>query len=316
MSFRLKKKSAASIPTPATDKAEFFMDVDGVLKKKDDAGVVTGIEAGSLNIEPLPSINIVEVSQFDELPLYSQTFSANRKITRQDLLAFRPEFLEVKSHDFIADLSGGLAIVVSGTGASGQSGTYGIDGSERAKGVLQIDTGTTATGRATVCSGATATTAASPIFCDANELCRVGFRLAPEVLSTSLETFTLMVGFGTLGLSAAGLPTNGVLFRYTDALNGGRWEFLSRVDGSTADSFDTGVLCSASYDILEIEFDSTSARGYIDGNLVATIPIANCPTGSARPFGFGAKIEKSVGTTQRNLSLDYYYFHMLRSAAR
>lgn len=316
MSFRLKKKSAASIPTPATDKAEFFMDVDGVLKKKNDAGVVTGIEAGSLNIEPLPSIGLVEARDLDELPLYSQTFSANRKITKQNLLAFRPEFLEVKSHDFITDFSGGLAIVANGSGASGQAGTYGIDGSERAKGVLQIDTGTTATGRATVCNGATTTTGANPIFCDANELCIMGFRLAPEALSTSLESFTLMVGFGTFGLSGAGLPNNGVLFRYTDALNGAKWEFLSRVDGSTADSFDTGVFCTASYNIFEIQFDSTSARGYIDGNLVATIPIANCPTGSARPFGFGAKIEKTVGTTQRNLSLDYYYFHMLRSAAR
>lgn len=315
MSFRLKKKAAASIPTPETDKAEFFMDTDGVLKKKNDAGVVTGIEAGSLNIDSLTQALAIGVTPRDQVPIYSETLSANRKLRIQDLIAFNPDFLAANWSDFIIDFNGSLSIVVSGTAASGQAGTYGIDGSERAKGVLQLDTGTTSTGRATACSGS-GTTATSPLFCDANELCRVGFRLAPEALSTALETFTVLVGFGTLGLSAAGLPTNGVFFRYTDALNGGEWEFISRVDGATADAVDTNVVASASYSTFVIEFDSTSARGYIDGNLVATIPIANCPTGSARPYAPGAKIEKSVGTSQRNLSLDWYFFHMLRSAAR
>lgn len=315
MSFRLKKKAAASIPTPETDKAEFFMDTDGVLKKKNDAGVVTGIEAGSLNIDSLTQAAAIGISPRDQVPIYSESLAANRKVRIQDIIAFNPDFLAANWSDFVVDFNGALSVIVSGTGASGQSGTYGIDGSERAKGVLQIDTGTTFTGRAAACSGS-GTAATSPLFCDANEMCRMGMRLAPEVLSTSLETFTVLVGFGTLGLSAAGLPTNGVFFRYTDSLNGGEWEFLSRVDGATADAVDTNVLATASYQIFSIEFDSTSARGYIDGTLVATIPIANCPTGSARPFGFGAKIEKSVGTSQRNLSLDWYYFHMLRSAAR
>lgn len=311
MSFRLKKKAAASIPTPDTDKAEFFLDTDGVLKKKDDSGVVTGIEAGSLNIDSLTQLYAVGTSPLDQFPMYSPSLAANRKIRLQDILAFNPDFIESKSSDFIADFNGQLTVTTSGSGASGQAGTYGIDGSERAKGVLQIDTGTTATGRATAGNGTT-----SPIFNDSNEMCRVGFRLTPEVLSTGVETFTIFAGFGTAGLQAAGLPANGVFFRYTDSLNGGEWEFLSRVDGATAGAVDTNVLASASYAILSIEFDSTSARGYIDGNLVATIPIANCPTGSARPFGFGAKIEKSAGTTQRNLSLDWYYFHLLRTAAR
>lgn len=248
----------------------------------------------------------------DLIAVYDTSAATHKKITLKDFLAQRRSFIDqsyVEADDFIKDQLGGLTGVGAGTGNSTQIGTYGHDTTENAIGISQTDTGTTATGRRLVSSelGALMSTLARY---------RFGTRIAIEQLSTILDTFTVYIGFQDT--SASGNPTNGAFFRYTNGTNGGRWEAVTNKTGGTLTAIDTGVAADVLYSIFEIEIaaDGASVKFYINGALVATattnIPVA----ASNQTFGYGWKIEKSLGITQMNLSADWYYFEMERSSAR
>jgi hypothetical protein len=214
--------------------------------------------------------------------------------------------------DFIQSTLGDLTATVTGTGASAQVGTYGINSSENAQGVLQSDTGTTAAGRAGVGS-----VSVNHIWNRSSQKLFFGARLALENLSvTGVDAFSVRAGFGNTIPTLAGDPINGAFFRYTDSVNGGRWECVSAKAGllSVADS---GVFADVNYSVFEIEMDVSSIKFYINGNLVhtETNPL-NIPILPSEAFGFGWKIEKSVGLNQRNLSADWYYVGHVDSGDR
>jgi hypothetical protein len=197
--------------------------------------------------------------------------------------------------DFIQSTLGDLTASVSGTGASAQVGNYGINASENAQGVLQVDTGTVATGRAGVGSAVS------------NHMWnRAG--LALEALSVNgVDAFTVRAGFGSTMPTGAGDGLNGALFRYNDAVNGGRWECVS-IKAGAVKAVDSGVAADINYSVFEIEMSQTQIRYFINGNLVHTeTESLFIPSLASETFGFGWKIEKSVGANQRNLSADWYY---------
>ena len=60
-----------------------------------------------------------------------------------------------------------------------------------------------------------------------------------------------------------------------------------------------GIFCNGNWTNIEF-FYSVDGQTWVIGNTHTT----NIPTGSSRTFGFGTKIQKSVGTTARLMSLD------------
>lgn len=213
--------------------------------------------------------------------------------------------------DFIQSTLGDLTASIAGTNASAQAGNYGIDLSEKAQGVLQVDTGTTATGRAGV--GAASI---NHIYNAANTVLYFGARLALEALSTTgIDQFSVRAGFLN-SLLGAGDGTNGAFFRYTDSVNGGRWQCCS-VKSNVLIAADSGVIADTQYAVFEIEMTDVAIRFYINGTLVYTeVAAINIPVLPTETFGFGWKIEKISGLNQRNLSADWYYVGHVANAER
>lgn len=251
------------------------------------------------------------LSSSDFLGIYDTSATTTKKMSAKDFLAQRTSKVDVanaEGDDFVKDSLGALTAAGAGAGNSTQSGTYGQDTTSHAIGISQSDTGTTATGRRTVSTNLSSLMATLARY-------RNVWRIALEQLSTVTDTFTAYVGF--MDNSAAGDMNNGAYFRYTNAVNGGKWEAVTAKAGVRT-ATDTGTLATINYANLSVEIseDGTQALFYIAGVLVAT-NTTNIPTAtSAQTFGYGYKIEKSVGTTQCNISADWYYYEQERTSAR
>lgn len=197
-----------------------------------------------------------------------------------------------------------------GAGASVAQGdaantSTGLNSTQKAIGVLQLQTGTATTGRAYAGIGRPDTFGGATRFGD-NEL-RGGIRLTMPLLSTGTETFTHYLGFIDIGSAN---PNNGLFFRGTDSVNGGRWEFC-RANGGTTVAADTGVTITADpsvgdYHEFEIVVNKTAtlATFYIDG-----VSVGSVSTGITTFNGlcFGVNMLKSGGTTNRLCFLDGVY---------
>lgn len=247
----------------------------------------------------------------DQLAIYDTSATTHKKISLKDFLSQRARLQDtasVISDDFIVTNNGGLTETGAGTGNSTQAGSYGLDTTENAIGISETDTGTTLTGRRTVASQLNGILATTAKF-------RFGARHALNQLSTVTDTFTVYLGF--LNGTASGDPTDGCFFRYTNGVNGGRWQAVTRRD-ATETATDTGISADTLYSIFEIEISENGSNVYfyINGTLVATntTNIITAVIGDA--VGYGWKIEKSVGLTSVAHSTDWYYFEIYRTNAR
>lgn len=244
---------------------------------------------------------------------YDTTLLAHRKATKAQLLARNPDLLHNEWSDFIITTIGGLTALNAGTGSSAQAGTYGQDNAENCKGVVQYDTGTTSTGRAGL-----GTSTTNPMFLQTSDFYRLQFRAAAEVLSvTGTEAYSWYPCAFTSATNATGFGNSFAGFFYREDENGGRLQFIVFSGGVLQTSVDTGFPLDIDYHIYEVTLDgaTNTARGYIDGNLVATVS-AGLFSGPTETFGFISKAEKRTGTTQRNFDLDWYNFEYYRSGAR
>mgnify|MGYP002777140876 CR=1 FL=1 len=255
---------------------------------------------------------ILNIKPNTQILVYDADTQSFRKVSGINFspLAVQNRFATYDEDEFAGTTTAGKLnwnVNTNGTNASGQSGTYGVNGSERAYGVLQLDTGTTSAGRATL-----------------NRLInqvQIGYayyeqvwRLALEALSTGAERF--LVTFGFIDNTGAGDHSDGVYFRYSDNLNGGQWQCVARQAGVEA-VVNTSVAANTIYNIFKIEINTTGTQAdfYINDVLVASLT-SNLPTTQGQFTGIGAKIEKSIGTTQRNLSIDYYTQKVLWNIGR
>ncbi len=200
--------------------------------------------------------------------------------------------------DFMA-LTGVYGTIVSGTGASGQTGAYGVNATERANGVYQVDTGTTATGRASI--GSVATNHIVPRQGPALFLARV----AVEALSDETNRFQVFAGFHD-GMSGANV-VDGIYWAYRDDVNAawlrGSSAASTRTESASGATVDTtyiwlGIFCNADWTRADYFYSTDSAAWTIDGSNSANMP------SNSQLVGVASQIVKSVGTTQRNLSLD------------
>jgi len=309
------------VPNPAAGTFFFGVDAtDGHFKVQNSAGVVVDYQSGASYSDPdavaaIDAAIIAAIAENDPASddfVYLRDVSAStfKKASKRSLQKLDMDFLFQLASDFWGTVSGEFTQFISGTGASVQTGTYGQDAINNAVGVTQVDTGTTATGRAGL------GTVSGAIWRPTLAAYKARFRVALEAVSSVVETFVARIGMGDF-FSGAGDGTNGLFFSYTDLVNGGRWLAVSRVAGVTVASVDTGISPDLDYHVYEVQLDSDgqNARFYIDGVLVATISSPNLP-GVANAMGAGTKIEKTVGTSQRNMSHDWIALSAERSAVR
>lgn len=177
----------------------------------------------------------------------------------------------------------------SGTGAA--IGQIAI-GSLNALGIYSLDLGTTTTGR---CALYSSTNNAAINVQLGKGRARFQAKAAIHTLSNGTDTYSTRIGFYD-GLAAE--STDGVFFRYTDSVNSGKWQAVTRSNG-TETATDTGVTAVAdTWQRFEIDVNAagTSVVFRIDGATVAT-NTTNIPTGTGRDFGYGAMSLKSAGTT-------------------
>lgn len=312
--------AAANVPIPPSGEVILFFDLSNSnrLSRKDSSGVVVDLQSGAsyTDAEAVAAV----AAAIDAAPDKSDLDLTDRILVNDGGVFFQAkkneflrrgmeQFFNIFS-DFLGSVVGDFLAYQSGAGASSQSGAYGNDLVERAIGVTQSDTGSTATGRAGI--GLASPASLRPTVARY----RYKGRHAIEAISTPTETFTVRIGL-TDSYLGSGDGTNGIYFRYTDLQNGGRWECVSRVAGVEVQAVDSGVAPDLDYHVYQIDLNEagTVAEFRIDGALVGTINAPLLP-GGANAISAGFKIEKSVGTSQRNLSSDYMYFELERSADR
>lgn len=217
--------------------------------------------------------------------------------------------------DWIGSVAGGSnniamgwAVLVSGTGAAWAFTQYGSDNTEHAIGAIEVQTGTTNAGMSVLSKGS------ANFSLGRGNTFKLRMRSALKNLSDGTERYTVYQGFGDSIGSVE--HTNGAYFRYSDSVNGGRWQAVVR-DGGVETSADTGVAADLLYSIFEIRVNSgaTSVAFYINGVLVATLA-ANIPSGATDYLGLNFKILKSVGTTSRSFVMDWYDLLITRTVAR
>jgi hypothetical protein len=132
-------------------------------------------------------------------------------------------------------------------------------------------------------------------------MANIGLNL--PTLSTSSFRYTVRVGF----IDAVNAETtDGCFFRYSDNINSGKWQGVCR-DNNTESVCDTGVtVVAADWDDIKVGVNSagTLATFVVDDTSSCTIN-SNIPTAAGRSTGYGAYIQKNVGSAIRIISLDY-----------
>ena len=145
--------------------------------------------------------------------------------------------------------------------------------------------------------------------------CRWRSDLYIHTLSDATDDFTTRIGF----IDATGAEcVDGCYFRQNHAVNGGRWQFVTRSNNvETGSATDTGVSPSTTtLQTFEIEVNATGTQAVarINGAVVAT-NTANIPTGAARATGIGLQIKKAAGTNNRRLVVDLMGDRLERTTA-
>lgn len=172
-------------------------------------------------------------------------------------------------------------------------------------GIANCTTGTTTTGRAAV---------VTPTF-DCIQLGSGAVVLemmvrTPSSLSDATNRYNLICGLHD-NIASGSTPVDGAAFLYRDNLNGGKWQVITASATSNVNTTaDTGITVAAStwYCLrVEVNAAATEAKFYIDEALVATIT-TNIPSGAADQTGVCVGIRKGIGTTARNMYVDYVDF--------
>lgn len=141
-------------------------------------------------------------------------------------------------------------------------------------------------------------------------IARYGARLQVPTLSNGTDTYTSRFGFLK---SITGESVDGAFFRYTDSVNGGRFQAVTR-SNNTETAVDTGVTVATNTTyVLGIEVDASIPQAVfkINGTTVATVT-TNIPTSSTRSTGVGIMGLKSAGTTATTFAtVDYQWVEQL-----
>lgn len=280
--------SGISGSTGATDNA--ILRADGTGGSTLQASAVTITDAGVIS-------NVTDPSNAQDAATknYVDTF-----VNDTDIKHF-------ESSDWISSNSAnGKDWTISGSGLAVSN--YGVNGTEKAFGIVALTTSTSSTGSTFFSKGGSIS---APGLILGNHSIKYRNRLALENLSDGTETYSATNGFSDDLTSPT--PNNCVMFRYRHSVNGGRWEAVC-ASGGTETATDTGVTADTLFSIFDIRINQsgTSCTFYINGSLVATIT-TNIPS-VTMTLKFG--ILKSAGTTARLLVSDWYDLLITRTTAR
>ena len=130
-----------------------------------------------------------------------------------------------------------------------------------------------------------------------------------SAISDAGATYVFRSGFInqiTSGGTETGI-TNGCYFRYTNNLNGGRYQGVCRDNNvETASPCDTGVTPSfGGWDVLSVTINSAASVASFSVNGSNPCPVTtNIPT--AASTGFGESVYKTGGTQARTIDVDYF----------
>lgn len=207
-----------------------------------------------------------------------------------------PEFT-----DFAGGNTGPFTSTVSGTGASVQASTYLMDTTERPMGITQIDTGTTATGRATI--GHAGTDGIVPTLGPALSV----VRLAAEAANSGTETWQLISGFAD---ASGGTFTDGVAWNLRWNGSAAEWSQDRLANGTATRSTTNSPTPATTYIWLVVFVNAAWTRADFIYSLdsisftKADSPTTGLPGNTRDTAWVAASLIKSAGTTQRNCSID------------
>jgi hypothetical protein len=213
-----------------------------------------------------------------------------------------PEVSDIRLVEhFICSVVGGTlnwVAVNSGTGAAVAVNTSLVTNVNI--GILQLITGTTATGRSSIHLGAA-------VMAFGGGQCIFEVMVRIEDLSTPTERFKFYVGVGDQ--TGAGDMVDGVYFSYSDADDGGVWRGCT-ANNSVRSTVPGSVVAADTWYKLKASVNAAgtlvrfSVNGVWIGDLNANIPITN-----ARATGPICKLEKSIGLTARLAYIDSYFLN-------
>lgn len=251
-------------------------------------------DLSDVDIEGATELNAIQ-GLSDRVPLWDASADANRYCRPLDLTRAGLRKSLILYHDRAEIAAGWANNGTSGTSSSIQNAANYVGASVGQ--TISLQTGSTTTGRAGRLSGTAAVVfGTNPWHFETT----VGL----DTLSNGTDTYTVRFGFMD---SQAGEPTDGAYFRYTNGVNGGRWECVTRANNvETASALDSGVTVDTSLHNFSIDVNAAASSVVfkIDGSTVAT-GTANIPSGTSRATGFGYSIIKSAGGTNRNLNYTY-----------
>jgi hypothetical protein len=267
---------------------------------------------------PAGTTNYNDLTNKPDLSIYSQighTHNADAITTGVlgvDRLPFRgPSASRIYVFDhFMAGVNSGdlgWNILLSGTGATGSTAVFtDYNATNKVIGAMGVRTGTAAP----VTRSGAALRANSPGVDNiplAFGALDMTWRCAVSALSTSAEEYFAAFGlYDVVHLSNTD-ATDGLYFIYNRASHGDFW-VCSVADNGTVVNTVTSVAVNANFRTFRIVANATwtSIQFYIDGTLVHT-QTSGIP-GNARNSYLGMKVQKTVGTGQRDLYADYMEF--------
>jgi hypothetical protein len=259
----------------------------------------TGTVAFTSDISSNAPSEITSSNVFDDyLRVYSSSNTADRKILGRNLAPFNPATLYWAYDDFV----GGNTFITG-------FGYYPVGSGS---GVTSVNNGySDAFGIASITAGNTSSSLCHMYITNQNIVVGGGgrfyikSRVRIPVLSDGTNRFICFSGlrdnWDTDG-------TDGIFFKYSDTLNSGAWQCVTR-SNSVATTVNTNVtIVAGTWYNLEILTDAafTFVWFYINGTQVATSN-SNVLTGSSRNTSISpASIMKTLGTVARSMDIDYF----------
>lgn len=207
-------------------------------------------------------------------------------------------------NDFMLEGAANAFIQTSGLGAGISVVNASVNDPGGHPGQAIATTGTSATGSAAFSLSVAGTNALRFGYGE----CDIETVLYVETLSDVAETFSVRAGYNNAFL---GDGTDSIMFRYTDTVNGGRWQCVTR-NNNVEDILDSNVpVVAGTWYKLHVHVNAAAdeVQFYIDGVLVATQNGVTIPTNRTSYQYVG--ILKSVGGTARRIVVDYLY-HQLK----
>lgn len=198
------------------------------------------------------------------------------------------------------------AFTVTGTGVAHSQIDFTDNNSI---GALRLALGTVATNRGSI------TSPVFTVFQLGQGLAKWASRIRLNTLSNTVDTWSLRSGFID---NSAGESVDGAFFRYTDGVNGGKFQAVTRSNSieTAVDTLITATINTTYKMEIEVNAAGTSADFRINGALVAAIT-TNIPTVAGRELGYGLLVMRTLGTAAINAyDVDFVMADLAFSTAR